>query len=108
MIDFIAEIIIVIGGIFSIIGSIGVLRMPDPYNRIHSQTIGVVGGTILILLGVVLLEGARPYGIKVLLIAIIIFVTNPVGSHAIARAAHRSGVEPTDKTVRDDLENDNK
>lgn len=108
MIDYIAQSIILIGGIFSIIGSVGILRMPDPYNRIHAQTIGVVGGTILILLGVLVLEGLRPYGIKVLLIAILIFVTNPVGSHAIAKASHKAGIEPTDETIRDDLEEDEK
>lgn len=106
MIDLIARIIMIIGGVFALIGAIGVLRMPDVYNRIHSQTICVVGGAILILLSIVLLKGVSMYSLKALIIAVFLFVTNPVGSHAIARAAHKSGVDLCPESIGDELRSD--
>ncbi|KXA99784.1 hypothetical protein AKJ42_02480 [candidate division MSBL1 archaeon SCGC-AAA261C02] len=103
MIDVIGKILLGVGAGFGVIGSIGVLRMPDVYNRIHSQTLCVVGGAILILFGVLLLEGFSSYGLKALIIAIFLFVTNPVGSHAIARAAHKSGVKLWPESIGDKL-----
>ncbi|MFW5912121.1 MAG: monovalent cation/H(+) antiporter subunit G [Candidatus Hadarchaeota archaeon] len=108
MIEYIGKLIVIIGGIFSIIGAVGILRMPDPYNRIHSQTVGVVGGTILIIIGAIVIEGTQTHVIKLVLIALLIFITNPVGSHAIARSAHKSGIKPAPKTLRDDLEEESK
>lgn len=103
MIDLIAEILLGVGAAFGLVGAIGVLRMPDVYNRIHAQTICTVGGAILILLGVCLLEGFSSYTVKALIIAAFLFVTNPVGSHAIARAAHRSGIKLWRGSIADKL-----
>lgn len=100
----IAKILLIIGAIFGFIGGLGVLRMPDVYNRIHSETISVIGGTIVILLGIVFLRGYDLHSLKALLIAVFLFVTNPVSSHAIAKAAHKSGVEMWSGTVGDALE----
>lgn len=103
MIDVLAEILLSVGAAFGLVGAIGVLRMPDVYNRIHAQTICIVGGAILVLLGVCLLEGFSSYTVKALIIAAFLFVTNPVGSHAIARAAHRSGVKLWRGSIADKL-----
>lgn len=103
MIDLIAKIIIGIGAAFGLIGSIGILRMPDVYNRIHAETISVVGGTVVTLLGVVILKGFTIFSLKIILIAVFLFITNPVGSHAIARAAHKSNAEMSPKTKADKL-----
>lgn len=108
MIDLIAKILLGVGAGFSLLGALGILRMPDVYNRIHSQTLSVVGGVVLILLSVSLLEGFSQYSLKALLIAIFIFITNPVGSHAIARAAHKMGVKQAPQTVGDKLKEETK
>lgn len=103
MIEIIAKILLGIGAIFGLIGGIGVLRMPDVYNRIHSETLCVVGGAIVILIGACIFYGYSPYTLKALIIAVFLFVTNPVGSHAIARAAHKSGVKLWPGSVGDKL-----
>jgi multicomponent Na+:H+ antiporter subunit G len=81
----------------------GILRLPDVYNRIHAQTVVVVGGVIALMLGIGALEGISLFSLKALLVALFLFITNPVGSHAIARAAHRSGVRLWKGSVVDKL-----
>ena len=92
-----------VGAFCALVGSLGILRFPDVYNRIHAQTVVVVGGVILSLIGVSLVEGVSPYTLKALLIALFLFLTNPVGCHAIARAAHKSGVRLWPRSVVDKL-----
>jgi len=104
VIEIFGQVLLVISAAFGLVGSLGVLRMPDVYNRIHAQTICVVGGAIVALAGACLIEGFSSYTLKAIVIAAFLFVTNPVGSHAIARAAHRSGVKLWRGSVADKLE----
>ena len=104
MIEIIAYILLGIGAFCAIVGSIGIVRFPDVYNRIHANTVVVVGGAIVMLLGASVLEGLSSYTLKILIIALFIFLTNPVSAHAIARAAHKSGVKLWRRSVVDKLE----
>jgi len=108
LIEFIAYIFLGIGGACALIGAMGILRFPDVYNRLHANTVVVVGGVIMTLLGVGLLMGLSTYSLKALLIAIFLFLTNPVGAHAIARAAHKSGIKLWPRSVVDKLEEEEK
>ncbi len=103
MIEFVAYVLLGIGAACALIGAIGIVRFPDVYNRIHANTVVVVGGVIVTLIGVSVLEGLSSYTIKALIIALFLFITNPVGSHAIARAAHKSGVKLWRRSVVDKL-----
>ena len=88
-------LLIAMGSIISVIGAVGLIRFPDIYTRSHAQTVINVGGTCLILIGVVLEAPLFSfYSIKSILLVVFIFLTSPVGSHAIARAAYKSGVKP--------------
>lgn len=105
LLPFIVKILLIIGAIFGFIGGLGILRMPDVYNRIHAETICCVGGAIVILIGVIVYRGISLFSLKALVIALFLFLTNPVSSHAIARAAHKSSeVEIWPGTVGDALE----
>jgi multicomponent Na+:H+ antiporter subunit G len=86
--------LILAGSVISVIGALGLLRFPDIYTRSHAQTVVNVGGTCLILIGVSLGNFLSLYSVKSLLLIIFIFLTSPVGTHAIARAAYKSGVKP--------------
>ncbi len=103
MIEIIACILLGIGAACALIGAMGIVRFPDVYNRIHAQTVVVVGGVIVMLLGASVLEGLSSYTLKALIIALFLFLTNPVSSHAIARAAHKSGVKLWRRSVVDKL-----
>lgn len=98
-------ILLIIGLIFQIFGTLALHRFPDVYTRLHGATICTTFGSIFLYLGVIV------YGLSVLsfslsahafLIMVILLLTNPVASHAIARAAYRSGVLPQ-KAVIDEL-----
>ena len=90
-----------IGSVFLFLGALGVLRMPDLYNRMQAGTKTTTLGSILTLLGIGIY---RPAWLPQLLIIIaFIVITNPVSTHALARAAHFAGIRPADGTVTDRL-----
>jgi multicomponent Na+:H+ antiporter subunit G len=95
------EVIVVAGALFLFLGALGVHRMPDLYNRMQSGTKATTLGNILTLAGLAVI---RPEWLpKILLIGAFVLLTNPISSHALARAAHRDGIPLTEGSVRDDL-----
>jgi multicomponent Na+:H+ antiporter subunit G len=88
------------GVFFSLVGIIGMVRLPDVYSRIHASgkvaTLGLVG---LLAGGAVLMPSIT---FKVIVLALFLVISTPVASHAIASAACRQGVVRVN-TVRDDL-----
>ena len=113
MFEIIIYILLGIGVFFNLLAGIGLLRFPDVYTRLHAGTKCTTFGSIF-LIGSVVLLGLKNWWIgetngSVLAIHSIvalaaILITNPTGAHAIARAAHRSGVKPIGAVV-DDLKN---
>ncbi len=97
----IAYIVIGIGLFFDLFGTVGLVRLPDVYNRIQAATKCVTLGTCFILIGVLIHSGITALGIKALLCALFVILTSPVGAHAIARGAHISGVRLWEKSVVD-------
>ena len=83
-----------VGVILSIVGSIGVLRFPDVYTRIHAASITDTGGATLVLLGLGLIAGLNPVAIKLALVWIFIMLTTPAAANALANAALSSGHHP--------------
>jgi multicomponent Na+:H+ antiporter subunit G len=88
----IADLFLLVGGAFSLLGALGLLRMPDVYNRIQAGTKAGTLGALCFLLGVGFLY--PDWWAKLLAIAGFILFTNPVGSATIARALYLSGVRP--------------
>ena len=84
--------LIVIGVLFDISGCVGLVRLPDVYNRIQASTKCVVLGTALILLGAVIWLGTAAAVVKGLVCILFILITSSTAAHALSRAAHRSGV----------------
>lgn len=87
-----ADLFLLIGAAFSLLGAIGLLRMPDVYNRIQAGTKAATLGALAFLLGIGLLY--PHWWAKLLCIAGFILLTNPVGSSTIARALYLAGVRP--------------
>ncbi len=88
-----------IGVMFLFFGNLGVLRLPDVYNRIQAGTKCTTLGSFLTIIGVGIVQ--PEWFIKTLLIALFILITNPISSHAIARASLKADVSLTRKTVVD-------
>jgi multicomponent Na+:H+ antiporter subunit G len=93
--------LIVIGVLFDISGCVGLVRLPDVYNRIQASTKCVVLGTTLILLGAVVWLGSVHAIVKGLICILFILITSSTAAHALARAAHRSGVPLAEGSVVD-------
>ena len=93
-----------IGLLFQTLGSLALHRFPDVYTRLHGATKCSTFGSIFIYLGVIAYGLTLPdmgliFGIHTMLVMLLILLTNPTGSHAIARSAHRSGVMPKHAVV---------
>lgn len=90
--NWLAAALMVIGGVFLLISSIGLLRLPDFYTRAHAVGKAETLGSMLVLGGLALHNGVDLTSAKILSVLAIIFVTNPTATHALMRSAFRSGV----------------
>jgi multicomponent Na+:H+ antiporter subunit G len=90
----IISIISLLGGLFFLfVGTVGLLRLPDVYNRLHATTKCDTLGAGLLLLSLAL-QSSLAVGVRLVLLAIFILVTNPTAAHVIAKAAYKTGVKP--------------
>lgn len=98
-----ASILVLLGAIFSLLGALGVWRLPDAYTRMHSASKAGALGAILVLLGVLCATGGQSW-FAVLLAITVLLMTAPLAAHAISRAGHRAGVKPLVGPLGDALE----
>jgi multicomponent Na+:H+ antiporter subunit G len=82
------------GGLFCMIGALGLLRMPDFYTRMHAASVVDTLGAALLLLGMMLQAGVTLVSVKLVFIGLLLFFTSPAATHALARAALLRGVHP--------------
>ena len=93
MIATIAAVSVLLGGLFTVLAGIGIVRLPDVYIRMHAATkVGTLGSG-LILIGVALHFGDPAVILRCVLIVLLLILTAPIGAHMIGRAALRTGVE---------------
>lgn len=92
-----------IGLLVTTSGVVGVLRMPDVYSRIQSSSKAITFGTLPLLLALAVAEGPlTSYGSRALFVAVLLLVVNPAASHALARAAYKTGVPMWSGAVADE------
>ena len=106
MSNFLANLIIVIGVLFNIFGCIGLIRLPDIYNRLQAATKCVTLGTCMILAGSMVLVSSPAALLKCLICLIFILLTSPTAAHALALGSHASGVRLWEKSIIDQYESD--
>ena len=99
-------IFIIAGLAFDVFGCLGLVRLPDVYNRLQAATKCVTLGTCSILFGTFLIVGFTAPGIKALLCIVFLVLTSPVAAHAIARGAHRAGVKLWEGSIVDRYKED--
>lgn len=104
VLDIIGGILLVAGASFLLLGGLGLVRMPDLFNRIQAGTKATTLGTLLTLAGAACLHPG--WGLKLLLIGLFMLFTNPLSSQVLARAAHRIGAKKSPKTTVDRLADD--
>ena len=100
----------VIGGLFTVIGALGLIRMPDVFTRLHAASVIDTIGAGLIFLGLIVLAGFTLVSVKLVFLIAVFGLMTPVATHAVARAALHAGIEPivdedgTEQAVREDGE----
>lgn len=104
--NMIATILIVTGLLFNLLGCIGIIRLPDVYNRLQAATKCVTLGTCCLLLSLVAKYGLIDFGIKALLAIPFIFFTSTIAAHALIRGAYIYGIPLWEKTVIDEYAED--
>lgn len=96
--------ILVLGGVFFLfIAAIGVVRMPDLYNRMHATSKAGTLGVGLILVAVAVFYQELSVAARALSTLAFIVLTAPVAAHALGRASYLSGVKPSQDTYIDEL-----
>ena len=98
--------LIALGLVFDVVGCLGLVRLPDFYCRTQAATKCVALGTMLIIVGAVVTVGTLSAAVKGGLCLTFLLITSPTGSHALARAAYRSGARLWQGTVVDQLADD--
>ncbi len=93
-IDALSLICLVAGGVFCVIGGVGLLRMPDFYTRMHAASVTDTLGMGLMMLGMILQAGLTLVAAKLVVIVVLLLLTGPVATHALARAALHRGLKP--------------
>ena len=96
----ILSIIFIIAGLFFlIVAAIGVVRLPDVFSRSHAVSLTDSLGAFLMLFGLALHEGLGINTLKILVVLVLLYILNPVISHATIRAALRAGLKPWEKEL---------
>jgi len=102
IVDLLSWGLLSVGGIFILIGGIGVVRLPEFYTRMHAASLTDSIGTILILVGIILQAGVSLAAFKLMAILVFMLLTGPTATYALANAALMSGFKPGDVVPTDE------
>ncbi len=91
----ISDIIIGVGMLLVLIGTLGILRFPDIYSRLQASGVSDNAGLSLVLIGLIVRGGIQSDDIALFFLLLLLLVTNPIVTHSIAKSAfiqkHRAG-----------------
>ena len=99
LLDYIGMFFVLTGSLFFLFGTIGLVRMPDLYNRMQASTKTTTLGVLSFLVGIGLME--LSWLIKLLIIAFFVVLTAPIGASALARASYKHGIKLWKKSIVD-------
>lgn len=85
----------ILAGLFFVFaGTLGVLRLPDFYSRLHAAGMTDTLGVELVLLGLIIQSGFTQTSLKLLMVSFFLLLTSPTATHAVANAAYKAGLKP--------------
>lgn len=93
LVTVLTSVLVLFGLFFLVTGTVGLLRMPDVYNRMHATTKSTTLGASSLLLANFVYFGSSSNGLRALLGVVFLFLTAPTGAHMISRSAQRMGVD---------------
>ncbi len=100
------EVLVLIGTFFYFLSALGLIRMPDVYNRMQTSTKSATLGSLGVIIGVGIWALGTDFGsaawlTKTVVIAVFLLLTNPISAHALIRAAYKSGIPLWEGSVMD-------
>ncbi|NOY49545.1 MAG: monovalent cation/H(+) antiporter subunit G [Chlorobi bacterium] len=106
LLEIIGGIFILVGSVFLFLGGLGIFRMPDVYNRLQAGTKATTLGAMSVILGVGISQAATDWTwiLKTLVIVIFIAYSNPISSHALARAMYKRKKFPLVKSKAENMD----
>lgn len=87
-------VFILLGSFFTIVGALGLVRMPEIFTRMHAASVTDTLGVGFLILGMSLQAGFSLVTLKLVFLLALFFFTGPVVTHALAQACLHEGVEP--------------
>jgi multicomponent Na+:H+ antiporter subunit G len=99
--DILSGVFLAAGAAFVLVGSFGLWRLPDFYTRLHAAGITDTLGLSLMLIGMMFLGGWTLVTVKLVFILLLILLTGPTATHAVANAAFAVGLRPLGVPVED-------
>jgi len=94
VLDVVSWALLLSGSLFCLVGGVGILRLPDFYTRGHAVGVTDTCGAVLVLMGLMLQVPDALVLVKLVAVSVFLLITSPIASHAVARAAWRSGLQP--------------
>lgn len=82
------------GVFFVLAGTLGVLRLPDFYTRLHAAGMTDTLGAELIIVGLVIQSGFSQMTLKLMIVGFFLLVTSPTATHVVAHSAYKAGLKP--------------
>lgn len=92
--EWVAAGFVAAGIFFGFVATVGLLRLPDLYSRLHAASKSDTLGSVLSLAGLAVVLGLSTESVKLVFLLVFLLVTSPTAAHAIARAAKEQEVEP--------------
>jgi len=92
--EIVATVFVAVGTFFGLVATVGIVRLPDLYSRLHAASKSDTLGSVLSLAGLAIVLGVTTESMKLVFLLVFLFVTSPTAAHAIARAAKEEEVEP--------------
>ena len=108
MVDYLAGLLMLIGGIFCLVASVGIVRLPDALTRMHAATKAGALGTGLLVIAEALFYRQLGISLRAATVIVLVLLTAPVAAHLIGRAFYHSGEALSDRTWIDELKNHKK
>ncbi|CAA6820353.1 MAG: Sodium:proton antiporter [uncultured Sulfurovum sp.] len=98
IIDLLSDICLLVGGILTLTGAVGLLRFPDFFTRLHAASVTETLAAMLLIIGIMLDTGWTLDSAKLMLLIFIMIIANPTITHALCRAAANGGTTPEMET----------
>lgn len=103
MLEWMVSILLILGSLFMLVAAIGVVKLPDVYMRMHAITKAASLGALLMLTAVFIWHPQWIVGIEAFMVVLFVIFTAPIGTHMLARVAHKMKVPTGEGYIMDEM-----